>query len=307
VKPATAEPAYTRYTLRRDRLVADIDAQLDDGYLRAREALRALGVTGWQESDDAGELVFWLPVGAGDGPAASEALARLGACGALTARAEQPGWQDRWRRFHQPVAIGDLWIRPPWHEPREGFLDVVIDVGMAFGTGAHATTRQCLEALCWLPRGSLLDLGTGSGVLALAGLRLGFAPVVGLDVDEIAVAAAAANARRNGLAPTFIAGDVADSSLALPPADIVVANLALAPILALGARYQAANEASREAGGDSSHEMVGDRSAELPRHLLLAGLLESQAAEAVAAFPAYEVRERLLLDEWILVHLVMPA
>lgn len=301
-----------RYTLRRERSAAGRECELDEGYLGIRATFRDLGVSGWQESDDGCELVFWLPEGAGEGPDAGEALARLGALGALDASAEQPGWQERWRRFHQPVAVGDLWIRPPWRDPRADRLDLIVDVGMAFGTGAHATTRQCLEALCALPRGSLLDLGTGSGVLALAALRLGFAPVYALDVDEIALAAAVANARRNELAPTFLAGDVADPGVALPHTDVVVANLALAPILALGERYrragrQPAASGEIEAPGESSAEAPGEAPAGLPRNLLLAGLLESQAAEAVAAFPAYELRERLLLDEWILVHLVMPA
>jgi Ribosomal protein L11 methyltransferase (PrmA) len=74
------------------------------------------------------------------------------------------GWEDEWKRFHRPVEIGALWVGPPWKEPRTGLMPVVIDPGRAFGTGAHPTTQLCLELLNDLKRGSLVDLGCGSGV-----------------------------------------------------------------------------------------------------------------------------------------------
>ena len=88
----------------------------------------------------------------------------------------EAGWEDRWREFHRPVRVGPLWIGPPWETAPGDALAVVIDPGRAFGTGAHPTTRLCLELLLDLPRTSLLDVGCGSGVLSIAAARLGFGP-----------------------------------------------------------------------------------------------------------------------------------
>jgi ribosomal protein L11 methyltransferase len=132
-------------------------------------------------------------------------------------------WAEQWRRFHRPVVVGPLWVGPPWQRPAAGLVPVVIDPGRAFGTGAHETTRLCLSFLAELPRGSLLDVGCGSGVLAIAAARLGFDPVVALDSDETAVAATVANARRNGVAVAVRRADaLADP---LPAAETAVANL----------------------------------------------------------------------------------
>ena len=297
-----AATAYTRYVLRRSGAGGELD------YLAAIDTLRELDVPGWQEDEDGRELVFWLPEGA-SGPVAA-ALARLATLGTLTSPPEEAGWDVRWRRFHQPVTVGELYIRPPWRPSRPGTLDLVIDVGMVFGTGDHATTRQCLEALTELPRGALLDVGTGSGVLALAALRLGHGPVYALDVDEQAVVEAEHNAERNGLEPTFIVGDVCDPALPLPDTNAVIANLDLGGILGLGERTAA--EAAVVAEGTVVAEAgaaaeAGDGRAIRPwrpQHVLLAGLLHDQADEAVAAFPAFREHERRLLDEWTLVHLM---
>jgi ribosomal protein L11 methyltransferase len=123
------------------------------------------------------------------------------------------------------VRLGSLWIGPPWRTPPRDALDVVIDPGRAFGTGAHGTTRLCLELLETLPRGHLLDIGCGSGVLAIAAAKLGFGPVTALDADPNAIEATTANAERNGVS---IDVRVADALVdALPSADVAVANIAL--------------------------------------------------------------------------------
>jgi ribosomal protein L11 methyltransferase len=145
-----------------------------------------------------------------------------------------PGWEERWRDFHRPVRIGPLWMGPPWERPPSDAVAITIDPGRAFGTGAHATTRLCLEFLTELPHGSLLDLGCGSGVLAIAAARLGFAPVVALDHEEAAIEATAANAAANGVEVVTRLGD----ALAAPShtAAVIVANLSAPLVTELSGR-----------------------------------------------------------------------
>jgi ribosomal protein L11 methyltransferase len=148
----------------------------------------------------------------------------------------QAGWEDRWRLFHRPVSIGPLWIGPPWERPPPGALAVVIDPGRAFGTGAHPTTRLCVEHLLDVPPGSLLDVGCGSGVLSIAAARLRFGPVIAIDSDPAAVEVAATNAALNGVAMQAILVDalVAD----LPRAQTAVANIALEAVEGLAPRLR---------------------------------------------------------------------
>lgn len=136
-----------------------------------------------------------------------------------------PGWEDRWKEFHRPVRAGGLWIGPPWAPPPSGEDVVVVDPGRAFGTGAHPTTRACIELLAGLERGSLLDAGCGSGVVAVAAWRLGFAPVVAVDLDEVAVEVAAATARANGVEIEVRRADVLHDEV--PRTDVLVANIEL--------------------------------------------------------------------------------
>jgi ribosomal protein L11 methyltransferase len=161
------------------------------------------------------------------------------------------GWEHRWREFHRPVEAGGLWIGPPWEAPSSSLPSVVIDPGRAFGTGAHATTRACLELLARCERGSVLDAGCGSGVLAIAAVKLGFAPVSAMDVDSAAV----------------VHGDA--TSDALPPADVLVANIELQAVETLLVRRPA-------------------------RSALVSGYL---AHEAPAA-PGWTKEERIVLDGW---------
>jgi ribosomal protein L11 methyltransferase len=109
-------------------------------------------------------------------------------------------WADRWREFHQPILIADrLFVRPPWSRPRNGSIDIVIDPAQAFGTGGHPTTRLSLELLLDVAPTPLVDLGCGSGVLAIAAAKLGFAPITALDNDPAAIDATRANRRANGV------------------------------------------------------------------------------------------------------------
>ena len=137
-------------------------------------------------------------------------------------------WAERWRRFHRPVRVGGLWIGPPWETPPADAVGVVIDPGQAFGTGAHETTRLCLELLEDVERDSLLDVGCGSGVLAIAAVKLGFGPVEALDHDEAAVEATRRNAERNGVAVGVRLADALSD--ALPATAVAVANLSAAAV-----------------------------------------------------------------------------
>jgi ribosomal protein L11 methyltransferase len=148
-----------------------------------------------------------------------------------------PGWEDEWRRFHVPVVVGPLWIGPPWHESQPGLTPVVIDPGRAFGTGAHETTRLVLELLLEVDRGSFLDVGCGSGVLAIAAAKLGFAPIHALDFDDSAVDAARRNAKANGVDLDVRRADA--TSDFLPSADVAAANVTLETVEALGASIEA--------------------------------------------------------------------
>lgn len=139
--------------------------------------------------------------------------------------AVEPGWEDRWKEFHRPVLAGGLWIGPPWIAPPADEPAVVVDPGRAFGTGAHPTTRACIGLLSKLERGSLLDAGCGSGVVAVAAVRLGFAPVHAVDVDEVAVDVASATAHQNDVVVDVFKADVLRDEL--PDADVVVANIDL--------------------------------------------------------------------------------
>jgi ribosomal protein L11 methyltransferase len=141
------------------------------------------------------------------------------------------GWQDAWRAFHLPITVGGLWIGPPWEPVPSAGDAIVIDPGRAFGTGAHPTTRLCVELLARQPRGSLLDVGCGSGVLAIAGAKLGFGPVTAVDNDPVAVEVTLENAVVNGVA---LEAYVVDGTTAeLPQADVAVANVLLAPVSAI--------------------------------------------------------------------------
>jgi ribosomal protein L11 methyltransferase len=155
----------------------------------------------------------------------------------VRASAVERGWEDRWKAFHRSVHAGGLWIGPPWLAEAGDEQAVVVDPGRAFGTGAHATTRACIDLLARLERGSLLDAGCGSGVVAVAAVRLGFAPVFAVDVDPVATAVASETARQNAASVDVRRLDVLRD--VLPEADVVVANIELAAVEAVLARVSA--------------------------------------------------------------------
>ena len=179
-------------------------------------------------------------------------------------KVEEQNWVQLTQSQFEPIRVsGRLWIVPSWHTaPDPDAIVLVLDPGMAFGTGSHPTTRLCLE---WLertvtPGASVLDYGCGSGILAIAAARLGATDVLGVDIDPQAVTAARNNAERNGVNVRF------DDSAAeiRGQFDLVVANILSNPLKAL-------------APAICSHVHPGGR-------LALSGILAAQAEELIAAY-----------------------
>jgi ribosomal protein L11 methyltransferase len=184
-------------------------------------------------------------------------------------------WGERWKTFHRPVLVaGRVFVRPPWHHPRPGTLDVVIDPAQAFGTGAHPTTRLCLELLLELdPRGGLADLGCGSGVLAIAAAKLGFGPVLAVDSERAALEATRANAAANGV---MLEPDRLNlRERPAPEAATLVANLTRPLLLRVA-------------------ELLHER----PGTLVISGLLDAEADEVAAAFAPLCERQRRSASGW---------
>ena len=231
-------------------------------------------------------------------------------------------WSERWKQFHRPVlvqapgeALGEapgevsrhdgnkrlpaFHVRPPWLPPSEvlGAQEIVIDPGQAFGTGAHATTHLCLELLLAVAhadpaRGPVLDVGAGSGVLAIAATKLGYAPVLALDNDRESIAAISENAAVNDVEIEARRFDL--RSEPLPALD------------------GAAGSGAAAAGSDAVPLMLANLLRPLllslaasmtqpPRHLIASGLLRAEADEVAAAFAerlSLRERERRERGEW---------
>ena len=149
---------------------------------------------------------------------------------------EQEDWQNAWKQYYHAMDIGQrLAIVPGWEEYDTDRTVITMDPGMAFGTGTHETTSLCLETLDELVQGGerMLDIGTGSGILAIAALKLGAKEAEGVDIDPMCVRTAGENARRNGVAErlTVLVGDLSDKASGVY--DIITANIVAAAILSL--------------------------------------------------------------------------
>lgn len=215
-----------------------------------------------------------------------EAVGRLRAFGlgpvgeVSVRRIEDEDWLESWKARFTLIRIGPFSVRPSWSTARADGVEIVLDPGMAFGTGLHPTTRQCLEALgrMELAGRSVLDVGTGSGILAISAAKRGARPVVAVDVDPLAVAAAAENARRNDVRVSVRAGSAADVDGTF---GVVLANL-VADVLAAIA-------------GDLRARLVPGGTLEC------AGIVAEKEDLVAAAFAAagLHVVERDRSDDWV--------
>ena len=180
-----------------------------------------------------------------------------------------PGWETRWHEYLRPVDVGGLRVRPPWLDGEEG--DLVIDPGALFGAGTHPTTQLCLELLLDAePDGALCDWGAGTGVLAVAAARLGWAPVTAVEVMPDGLEAIRANAAGNGVEVRAVWSNLAETPA--PWAPTVVANLPLELLLNVAVERP-------------------------PERLFAAGFLAGRADEVAPAYGMAEV-ERRVLGEW---------
>jgi ribosomal protein L11 methyltransferase len=227
---------------------------------------------GAEEREVEGAVEFSLYAPAGELPRIADIRALAG--DALIDVVSEPvpeDWERRWHDYLRPVRVGSLVVRPPWLEGEAG--DVVIDPGVFFGAGTHATTQLCLALLQEIgPAGPLCDWGAGTGVLAIAAARLGWEPVTAVEVDPGALEAISLNAAANHVAVTTRWLNLAATPA--PWAPVVTANLTRELLLDVAALL------------------------ERPPELLIAsGLLVGEVDEVVAAFGLGE-QERREQGEW---------
>jgi ribosomal protein L11 methyltransferase len=221
--------------------------------------LAVLAPNGVEEERGPGFVEYAIYGGEGELPELGEIDAAVGSGRVEVSSTEIPDdWADRWKDFHKPLLVAErLWLRPSWEPARADTVDVVVDPGQAFGTGAHPTTRLCLAYLVELEesgeaRGELVDLGTGSGVLAIAAAKLGWAPVRGYDHEPAALEAATANAEINAVSLQLERTNLRE---ALPPlAPTVVANMT-APILLAAASLMKAPPSTMVCSGLLPNEL----------------------------------------------------
>jgi ribosomal protein L11 methyltransferase len=257
--------------------------------------LTVLAPNGVEEERGPGYVEYAIYGGEGELPELGEIEAAAGDRLVEVVATQVPDdWADRWQDFHKPLLVGDrLWLRPSWEAPRDGAIDVVVDPGRAFGTGAHPTTRLCLELLLELEEageasGPLTDLGTGSGVLAIAAAKLGWGPVRGYDHELASIEAAALNAEGNDVSIEFDQLNLREGLPDLAPT--VVANLT-APVLKAIAAQLGGDSRDRGRGRRSLPAVAPPTPFPVPRALACSGLLPSELDDVVTAFEPWGLAE----------------
>lgn len=273
-------------------------ARLEDALLECG----ALAVTQEDSGDEpilepgVGETPLWPDVtttalfeGDADAAGLEQALTQL--YGALPSRAwetvQDRAWEREWMEQFEPIRCGQrLWICPSWHLPPEpGAVNLLLDPGLAFGTGTHPTTALCLEWLDGLDLAGkrVIDYGCGSGILGIAALLLGAREVIAVDNDPQALLATRDNAERNGIEParlTVLAPEQVTTQTAGQPADILVANILAEPLVQLAPRLATLVRP----GGQ----------------LCLSGLIQHQGALVSDAYrEQFEFESPASRDEWL--------
>jgi len=254
--------------------------------------LNALGSAEETAADTAfTERVAWFTISDNEQQLRSEINTAAVAQGALSDHItlhtmEPQDWETAWQKDWHATPIGqNLWVRPSFcAAPTDGRIDIVLDPGMAFGTGTHPTTQLCMEAIeraCAVNApATLLDMGAGSGLLAIAALKMGCGAALAIDMEQDSVDACRGNADFNGVTLQVQLGD------APPPQqfELVVANILAAPLVWMAKELA---------------DCVSDR-------LILSGLLAEQVDDVVAAYIRQGLTEsrRDMQDEWASVELV---
>ena len=209
-------------------------------------------------------------------------------------RLEDREWTRVWMDDFAPIQMGPrLWVCPSWAvPPDEALVNVMLDPGLAFGTGTHATTAMCLGALDAAVSGgeSVVDYGCGSGILAIAALKLGASKALGVDNDPQALAASRDNAARNQISTDQFDVVMPEDDMLLAwsnAASVVVANILAGPLLSL------------------AHDLI-ELTAPGGR-LLLTGVLEEQAAKLIEHYEHVSLDVIDRRDGWVLLSGVKPA
>ncbi len=244
-------------------------------------------------------LKAYLP--AGDEAALKTVKADLGRIGwsLETSFLKDTDWSEKWKKGLKPIKVkyrgSSVIVKPTWHKLKRAPGEIMIDIdpGMAFGTGGHATTKMCLKAILRLAKGrrlpkgpSILDVGTGTGVLAIAAVKLGFKKAVGTDIDKVAVKVARKNA---GLNRTKLSLTAKDLSGVPGKYDLVAANIL-------------AGELTRLSGLLKDKMKPGG-------FLILSGILETEKASIEAAFTAIGLEKAFSLaeKEWVALAFGKPS
>lgn len=246
---------------------------------------RAVVIGYFDDRDDGAQTLAWIREALEEQAEGQEIRASF-------ERLDDQPWAETWKLHFQPLHVGGrLWVLPPWEEPPADSIAVVIEPGLAFGTGGHATTSLCLEgvleALERRPGASTLDVGCGSGILGIAAAKLGAGRVMMIDNDPVAVKVAQENAEENGC-PAIECSEqpIADIEERF---ELVIANILAMPLIELAP----AISRSVAAGGE----------------LLLSGILTTQAADVRRAYEAQglELREERRRLEWSMLVMARPA